>query len=123
MLEQALELAGDVLVVLAGVGAMTFAASYATFFNWRKTAPGRALMYFVLSLIALVGRSFFGRWFGADNWWWQPLTVVVLGAVAATIWLLVIVLWRNYRRGDDRPLAIETRSRNDRFPEKKEQDR
>jgi hypothetical protein len=112
VLEQILDLIGDVEIFLAGAGAIVFAVSYAFFFNWRKTPAGRALMYFVISLIALVVRSSLGRSFGAETWWWQPFSVVVFTAVTATIWRLVWVLWRNWRLGHARPLEIETRPRN-----------
>lgn len=109
-LDEILDILSDIEIVIAGAGAIVFAFSYATFFNWRKTDAGRALMYFVLSLIALVVRSFVGRWFGADNWWWLPLTFAVYFAISATIWRLVWVLWKNWRKGSPRPLELELKT-------------
>jgi len=120
VLNDVLDIIGDVEVFIAGVGAIVFAVSYATFFNWRITPAGRALMYFVLSLIALVVRSALGRHFGSDTWWWDGFSVLVFTAVAITIWRLVWVLWRNWHKGHAQPLEIQTRPRNSRTAAEKE---
>lgn len=111
MLDHTLNLIGDVEVLVAGAGAIVFAISYMTFFNWRKTQAGRALLYFVLSLCALFILNSLGRWGGDDypyREWVRSTTYTVL---VVAMWRLVWVLWRNWRRGDDRPLDIETKSR------------
>lgn len=108
-------LATDLLVIVnvliggAGLGVIFFAASYAIFFNWRKTQSGRSLMYFVLALVSvlvLAGLSvlthmeYFGR-----AW----IRVVVYAAIAATVWNLSYQLWTNYKRGSSRLLDVERR--------------
>ena len=42
----------DVGILAAFAAVLVFVISYAVFFNWRKTAAGRALMYFVVSLLS-----------------------------------------------------------------------
>lgn len=101
-------LIGDIVMFFAIVGALTFTFSYAVFFNWRKTVPGRSLMYFVVSLDAWAIQSFMSRvdpeYFGRE---WIRLGIYVL--IAVTIWRLVAVLWRSWGS----PLNIEARARKD----------
>lgn len=120
MLEHLLNQVGDVEIFIAGAGAVVFAASYGAFFSWRKTAAGKALMYFILSLIGLCLLNALGRWIGDDYLWRPYLRFTVYTAIAVTIWRLVIVLWRNWRRGDETPLDVETRHRDEQI-ESKEQ--
>lgn len=109
MLDEILNRIGDIEIFIAGAGAIVFAFSYATFFNWRATAPGRALMYFVISLIALFVLNALGRWIGDDYPFRPYIRFAVYSAIAVTVWHLVAVLWRGWRRGDPRPLHIEKR--------------
>ena len=101
-------LIGDIVMFFAIVGALTFTFSYAGFFNWRKTPPGRSLMYFVVSLDAWAIQSFMSRmdpeYVGRE---WVRLGIYVL--IAVTVWRLVAVLWRSW----DRSLNIESRAGKD----------
>lgn len=106
-----LDLISDIEILIAGAGALVFTFSYAGFFNWRKTQAGRALMYFVLSLDALFLLNGLGRWFGPDYVGREILRPVIYSILVLTIWRLVFVLWKNWRRGVDRPLELETRPR------------
>lgn len=102
---------GDLIMIAAAVGAVVFAVSYSLFFNWRKTAAGRALMYFVWSLIAVFINNTIARLGGVDYPGREWIRFAVYLAVAVTIWRLVWVLWRNWRSGEV-PLALETKIRN-----------
>lgn len=104
-------LMGDVIMIAAAVGAVVFAVSYSVFFNWRKTAAGRALMYFVWSLIAVFVNNTVARLAGVDYPFREWVRITVYLCVAVTIWRLVFVLWRNWRSGEV-PLALETKTRN-----------
>lgn len=104
---------GDLVMIGAAIGAGVFAVSYAGFFNWRKTAAGRALMYFVWSLIAVFTNNTIARLAGTDYPFREWVRIAVYICVAITIWRLVWVLWRNWRSGEV-PLALESKPRNDR---------
>lgn len=101
---------GDGVMVAAVVGAVVFAVSYASWFNWRKTDAGRALMYFVWSLIAVFISNTLARFLGIEYPGREWVRLVVYVAVGAATWRLVWVLWRNWR-ADKPPLDIESRDR------------
>lgn len=111
MLDKTLNLIGDIEIFIAGAGAIVFALSYASFFNWRKTQAGKALMYFVLSLVALFILNALGRWTGSEYPLREYVRFAVYTGIVITVWRLVWVLWRNWRRGTSRPLDIETKAR------------
>lgn len=95
---------GDVVMLVALAGAMTFTVSYALFFNWRKTPAGRSLMYFVISLDAWAIQSFLSRMdptYPGREW----VRLIVYIGIALTVWRLVAVLWRSW--GD--AFSIESR--------------
>lgn len=96
MLEQVLDQIGDFEILIAGTALILFAASYAFFFNWRKTAAGRALMYFALSIIALFIDDTFSSAFGPNYSWRNYYQFgVYTGIMLATI-RLQWVLWREW---------------------------
>jgi NhaP-type Na+/H+ or K+/H+ antiporter len=101
---------GDLIMITAAAGAITFAVSYWRFFNWRKTPAGRALLYFVWALIAVFLNNTAARIFGAEYPYREWVRLIVYAIVALTIWRLVWVLWSNWRA--DRPgLDIESRTK------------
>jgi chromate transport protein ChrA len=104
---------GDLIMIAAAVGAIVFAVSYSFFFNWRKTAAGRALMYFVWSLIVVFTNNTIARFAGTDYPFREWVRIVVYIGVAVTIWRLVWVLWRNWRSGEI-PLELESKPRKER---------
>lgn len=101
----------DVGIIFAFVAAVVFVVSYASFFNWRLTAAGRSLMYFVIALLSVALLSFLGRWLGPEYWGREILRPVVWWAVAATATRLTWVLWTSSRQGHS--LDIESRPRRD----------
>lgn len=104
------EILTHVAIYVGGAGAMFFAASYMVFFNWRKTEAGKALMGFVTALVALFLLGSIGAILGEYELK-HDLRLLVYTAVAFTMWRLVWVLWRNWRRGDERPLSLEMREK------------
>lgn len=86
---------GDIAMLIAILGALTFTISYAMFFNWRRTAAGRALMYFVGALDLWAIQSFVSRidptYSGRE---WARLFIYV--AVTLAMWHMVRVLWKSW---------------------------
>lgn len=107
---EALLFVGDMIMIGAVVGAIVFAGSYSGFFNWRKTDAGRALIYFVWSLIAVFLNNTAARLLGTDYPFREWVRIVVYLCVFLTTWRLVWVLWRNWRAGEE-PLALESKTR------------
>lgn len=101
---------GDLIMVTAVVGAVVFALSYAFFFNWRKTDAGRALMYFVWSLIAVFTSNTLARFLGVEYFGREWVRLAVYICVAVTTWRLVFVLWRNWQQNTP-VLNIQSRNR------------
>lgn len=99
---------GDALLVIAAVGAAVFAVSYASFFDWRKTPAGRALLYFVVSLVVVFVNNAAARLIGPEYPFREWVRLAVYSAVTITIWHLVRVLWSNWRT-DRPPLDIPAR--------------
>ena len=106
-----LDLISDILILVAGSGAILFALSYASFFNWTKTDAGRSLMQFVLAIVALFLLNALGRWLGNDYPFRVPFRLIVYIALVYTMWHLVWVLWKNWRSGSERPLELEAKPR------------
>ncbi len=104
------DLIADLGIIVAGVASIVFVVSYALFFNWRKTPPGRALMYVFLALTSVARLAGAGRGFGPEYWGREFFRPATWWAVAVTIVHLVWVLWSNWRV--KKPLDIEFRERN-----------
>lgn len=105
------DLIADIGIIIAAIGCTVFVASYAAFFNWRLTAAGRALMYFVSALLSVAVIASLGRWFGPEYFGREVLRPITWLAVAATSLRLTWVLWTSSRRGHS--LDIESRPRKD----------
>jgi hypothetical protein len=99
---------GDIVMLLAILGTMTFTISYAAFFAWRKTPAGRSLMYFVLALDAWAIQSFAAR-LSPDYWGREWVRLVVYILIAMTVWRLVASLWRSWRI----PQGIQVREKSE----------
>lgn len=93
------DLIADVGIAVAVLACGAFVISYAVFFNWRLTAAGRSLMYFVLALLSVAVIAFAGRWLGPEYWGREFFRPVTWWAVALTAIRLTVVLWTSSRRG------------------------
>jgi len=101
-----LQTIGDIALIVAGVGIAVFAVSYGVFFRWTKTPAGKALMYFVLSLLALVGLGLLRLLFGGEDHIVRDIArVVLVSAVTVAAWRMVWVLWRNWGRARSAEIA------------------
>lgn len=98
----------DVGIIVASVGALVFVVSYASFFAWRRTTAGRAVMYVFLALLSVALLAFLGRWVGPDYWGRELARPLVWWAVALAVARLVWVLWSNWRASTP-PLDIPVR--------------
>lgn len=95
--------------ILALLGATTFLVLYVSIFNWRKTHPGSAVFYFVLSLVVVSTLPLLTILFGRDYFGREWVRVLAWLFVVFTSWRLTWVLFRSWRRGKKRPLNIETK--------------
>lgn len=111
MLELVVLNAGNIVTLIGGVGALVFTVSYGLFFHWRRTEAGRSLFYVFASIVILFLNNSLGAWLGPDYPGRVYLRLVIVTAVTITLWRLVWVLWRNWRKGDPRPLDIEAKPR------------
>lgn len=58
----ALKFFANVTILYTGLALLAFIILYAGFFNWRKTAGGRSVLYFVGSLELLIFLAAFLQW-------------------------------------------------------------
>lgn len=100
---------GDVLMLVALAEMVIFATSYASFFNWRKTAAGRSLMYLSLALVTWALQTSISRmdpaYFGRE---W--VRVVVYGVIVYAMGRLIVTLWKSWHKT---PFNIEPRKKDD----------
>ena len=104
----------DIETIIVAILGAIFLALYTRFFNWRKNAVGRGLVYVLgsLMLVALsgalarnLGPDYFGRQFVSFTFWFT--------AVLAFINFLR-VLFSYWKRQE--PLTVETRARTGSIP-------
>ena len=97
-----LNLIADVLILASCVGTVGFAVSYVSFFAWRKTAAGRALLAFSLSLVSVILLAALAVWTENQYPFREYIRLTVYTGLAVTVWRLLFVLWRSWRDGDAR---------------------
>ncbi|PPF64529.1 hypothetical protein C5E11_03820 [Clavibacter michiganensis] len=101
----ALDLIPNIIAGLAFVGAVSFILIYATWSNWRATAPGKALMYWVISFSGLILMNtihlYTGRYPGIEF-----VRIIVYTALTLSVWRLVATLIRITRGGI--PITVST---------------
>ena len=101
----ALDLVPNLIAAGAFLGAVTFIAVYATWSNWRATAPGRALMYWVVAFSALILMNtihlYTGRYSGIEF-----VRIVVYSSLFWAVWRLVFTLVVILRGGN--PITLQT---------------
>lgn len=90
---------GDLLMLIASIGGIVFAVSYATFFRWYKTGPGRTLLALIVSLDLVFLLNILGRLVGPDYWGRDGLRIIIYFAVAVSMWTMVVQLWGRWRKG------------------------
>ncbi|WP_156316483.1 putative phage holin [Leucobacter japonicus] len=86
---------GDALIWVSLLGALAFCLSYAMLFDWRRTAPGRAVMHLAGAISLWGAYSVIARAhldFYLNEWG----RIIAYLALAATIWRLVVTLWRSW---------------------------
>lgn len=83
----------DVGIIIGFFAALAFLVSYVGFHNWRMYPAGRALVYFVASLLAVATLSFLGRWIGPEYFGREFLRPAVWLWVAAASIRVTYVLW------------------------------
>lgn len=86
-----------VAIVVSFLSALAFCVSYAVFFDWRKNAAGRSLLYAFSALVALSALGFLNGWLGEDYPAREPLRAVVWCAVAVGCVRLLWTLWARRR--------------------------
>jgi hypothetical protein len=102
---------GDAILLYAAVVTTAFAVAYSSFYNWRSTPAGRALLYFVCSLVIVFLNNAAARLLGPEYpaREWVRLAVYALSAAAAT--RLLWVLLRNWRRRESSALHLNPKVR------------
>lgn len=104
----------DIETIIVAVLGLTFLVLYTRFFNWRKNAVGRALVYVLgsLMLVAISGalaRNLGSNYFGREY-------------VSFTFWLAAVLAFTNFLRvlfsywKRQAPLTVETRTRTGTIP-------
>lgn len=101
----ALDWLPNVVALFTFIGAVTFVVIYATRSNWRLTAPGRALMYWVAAFALLVLMNTIhlatGRYPGIEF-----VRTAVFLFLCIAVWRLVYTLIRIL--GDGNEITIQT---------------
>lgn len=94
----ALATALDLFLLLAGaagaIASLLFVITY-SFYPWRSTAPGKSVMYLLASLMGMFSLGVLSRTLGTDYAGRQALTAVLFVLVVATVWRLLLTLWRH----------------------------
>lgn len=98
----------DFEILLTAAGLLTFVFSYSVFFNWTKTPAGRSLLYFVISLLALVSVSVIRVFTDSQSDAFIFARGFVYTIMVFTTWHLVLVLWKNYRHSPKDTLSPYT---------------
>lgn len=106
MLHQILAVLPNVMLGAAVVGMVTFTISYGWWADWRKTAPGRGLMYLFISMIAVLAMAFAHLGFGADYALADVVRVLVYGGFTLSIFNLVRVVWKQLGLNPLSPFGI-----------------
>lgn len=104
---------GDIGFYVAEAVIIAFVISYRFFFNWRKTAAGRAIWWTFVALGSLVSLGVMILIFGREYFGRELLRLVVAWSIAIATARLLWVLWSNWRN-DKPPLELEVREHRNR---------
>lgn len=88
-----LDLLPNILLAVSLVGLVVFAFTYSRAAKWRKTKPGRAMMYLITSMGTVLIMAFFHLWLGGTYPGNEFVRIAVYGFMTAAIWRLVYVLF------------------------------
>lgn len=89
-----LDLLPNLLLAFSLAGLVTFQITYARAANWRKTEPGRAMMYLVTSMETVLVMALIHLWVGATYAGSEFVRIAVYGFMTAAIWRFVYVLYQ-----------------------------
>jgi uncharacterized membrane protein len=92
-----LDLLPNLLLAISLAGLVTFQITYARAANWRKTKPGRAMMYLITSMETVLVMAFAHLWLGATYPGNEFVRIAVYGFMTAAIWRFVYVLYRSLK--------------------------
>ena len=98
-----LELVADVVSLVVAVLTILFTLSYWLFFNWKKTAPGRALLQAFVSFSSIILLVFLGIWFPG----YAGRDIIRLFAWTFVMGSMIRLLWNLYKHWNDEPSDIE----------------
>lgn len=92
-----LDVVGNYFLAAASVVVTLFMLAYMLFFDWRRTASGKAIMYFVTGLVLWMGHTIMTRYTGGD-WLFRDLlralVYAYLLAVSAGLLINLFLIWR-----------------------------
>ena len=98
-----LDLVADATSLVVAVLTILFTLSYWLFFNWKKTAPGRALLQAFVSFSAIIVLVFPGIWFPG----YAGRDIIRLISWTFVMVSLIRLLWNLYKHWIEEPADIE----------------
>lgn len=99
----------DIETIIVFVLGVAFLVLYTRFFQWRKTAVGRALVYVLGSLVLVALSGALVRNLGSHYWGREYLSVLFWFAAVLAFANFLRVLWV-YRHRQE-PLSVEARTK------------
>lgn len=91
---------GNILLLGAAAAVTLFGYFYAFYFDWRQTPAGRAVLYFVSGLVALLLHYVVSRFMGGDYLFRDVVRATVYGYLMVVSLRLLFTLWRIWRAGN-----------------------
>lgn len=96
MWQQILDALPNIELAATLVGLVAFIVTYAKNSDWRKTKPGRALMYLIMSMAGVLGMSFIhllaGPYFGIE-----AVRIAVYGAMTFSVFNILSTLRKSIK--------------------------
>lgn len=97
-------LLGDIALLSAIPALSLFVVYYYFGSPWKTLMVGRSLMYFAVSLLAIIGIITLSAWLGADYFLREWVRLLGFVAVSVTTWRLFLTLRHIQKKG---PVALE----------------
>jgi hypothetical protein len=104
-LQDIVYLAGDVVLLTAIPALALFVVFYYFKSPWRTLLVGRSLMYFAVSLLAIIGVVAASVWLGQDYPGREWVRFISYSLVSVTTWRLFFTLRHIQKEGDGEPVA------------------